>query len=171
MELKKKMDSMKKSSVEPLDYSKVENWIINANADLNTDFDLIYFCGTTVAVTDQETGAALMNDEARATGYRNYMKVGSQLSDNARIFCPLQRQMTLKYLFSRCTTHHELMEEIAQKEPYIDLEAALDYYFEHYNKGAKDHLSLPVTHRAALLYKFVLFVISYLPIKKTILKI
>ena len=137
MELKKKMDSMKKSSVEPLDYSKVENWIINANADLNTDFDLIYFCGTTVAVTDQETGAALMNDEARATGYRNYMKVGSQLSDNARIFCPLQRQMTLKYLFSRCTTHHELMEEIAQKEPYIDLEAALDYYFEHYNKGAK----------------------------------
>ena len=132
------MELFKKSSVKPLDYSRVENWVINANADLNTDYDLIFFCGTSVQIPEQENGVALMTEEARATGYTNYMAVGSQLSDNARVFCPMQRQLALGYLFDCNVTQHDAMfKEIGTKEPYIDLEAALDYYFEHYNKGAK----------------------------------
>lgn len=121
----------------PLDYSRVENWVINANADLNTDYDLIFFCGTSVQDAEQENGVALMTDEARAMGYTNYVIVGSALSENARVFCPIQRQMALKYLFDNFNTHEAIFEQIGTKEPYVDLEAALDYYFEHYNKGAK----------------------------------
>ena len=131
------MELPKKSSVKPLDYSRVENWVINANADLNTDFDLIFFCGTSVTASGQENGVALMTDEARAIGYANYMAVGSQFSDNARVFCPLQRQMSLNYLLGCCISHDNIFTEVGTKEPYIDLEAALDYYFEHYNIGAK----------------------------------
>ena len=131
------MELMEKSSAKPLDYSRVENWVINANANLNTDFDLIFLCGTSVVVPEQENGVTLMTDEARAMGYINYMTVGSQLSDNARVFCPLQRQMSLSYLLDCCKTHEDIFSEVGTKEPYVDLEAALDYYFEHYNKGAK----------------------------------
>ena len=131
------MEFVEKSNVKPLDYSRVENWVINANADLNTDFDLIFLCGTSVVLPQQENGVAFMTDEARSMGYTNYMLVGSSLSDNARVFCPLQRQMALKYLFGCCKTHNDVFREVGAKEPYIDLEAALDYYFEHYNKGAK----------------------------------
>ena len=131
------MELMEKSSAKPLDYSRVENWVINANANLNTDFDLIFLCGTSVVVPEQENGVTLMTDEARAMGYINYMTVGSQLSDDARVFCPLQRQMSLSYLLDCCKTHEDIFSEVGTKEPYVDLEAALDYYFEHYNKGAK----------------------------------
>ena len=131
------MELMEKSSVKPLDYSRVENWVINANADLNTDFDLIFFCGTSVMVPGQGNGVALMTDEARAMGYTNYLIVGSPLSDNARVFCPMQRQMSLKYALDSYKTHDAMFSDVGTKEPYIDLEAALDYYFEHYNKEAK----------------------------------
>ena len=131
------MELPKKSSVKPLDYSRVENWVINANADLNTDFDLIFLCGTSVMIPEQENGVALMTEEARAMGYTNYMMMGSQLSDNARVFCPIQRQMSLKYALDKFKTHDAMFAEVGTKEPYVDLEAALDYYFEHYNKGAK----------------------------------
>ena len=131
------MELPKKSSVKPLDYSRVENWVINANADLNTDFDLIFFCGTSVMVAEQENGVTLMTEEARAMGYTNYMVVGSPLSDNARVFCPMQRQMSLKYALDTFKTHDDMFADVGSKEPYVDLEAALDYYFEHYNKGAK----------------------------------
>ena len=131
------MELKKKSSVKPLDYSRVENWVINANADLNTDFDLIFFCGTSVMVSQQENGVALMTEEARAMGYTNYMLMGSALSDHARVFCPMQRQMSLKYALDKFKTHDDMFAEVGTKEPYIDLEAALDYYFEHYNKEAK----------------------------------
>ena len=129
-------DSDDYCSAEPLDYSKVENWIINDNADLNTDYDLIYFCGSVVTSSDQENGVVLMDDEGRAAGYENYMSEGSQLSENARVFCPLQRQLTFDCLLG-CKTHDDLLKEVGSKEPYIDIEAALDYYFEHYNKGAE----------------------------------
>ena len=130
------MELKEKSSVKPLDYSRVENWVINANADLNTDYDLIFLCGTSVTVPEQDNGVALMTEEARAMGYGNYMVVGSQLSDGARVFCPLQRQIALKYALECFKTHNEIFEAVGTREPYIDLEAALDYYFEHYNKGA-----------------------------------
>ena len=55
------MELKEKSSVKPLDYSRVENWVINANADLNTDFDLIFFCGTSVVVPEQENGVAIIH--------------------------------------------------------------------------------------------------------------
>ena len=126
-----------KSNVQPLDYSKVENWVINANADLNTDYDLIFFCGTSVWKPEEENGVALMTDEARAMGYANYMSVGSQLSHGARVFCPMQRQISLEYALKMIKTHNDMFGFVGTQEPYVDLEAALDYYFEHYNKGAK----------------------------------
>ena len=131
------MELKEKSSVKPLDYSRVENWVINANADLNTDFDLIFFCCTSVVVPEQENGVAIMTEEARAIGYENYVLVGSQLSDNARVFCPMQRQMSLKYALEAYKSHDAMFADVGTKEPYVDLEAALDYYFEHYNQGAK----------------------------------
>ena len=127
-----------KSKVQPLDYSKVENWVINANADLNTDFDLIFFCGTSIINTDRDNGVGCMvTDESRAMGYGNYLVVGKQLSDNARVFCPMQRQMSMKYALDAYKTHDAMFADLGTKEPYIDLEAALDYYFEHYNRDAK----------------------------------
>ena len=131
------MELMKKSNAKPLDYSRAENWIINDNADLNTDYDLIFLCTTSVEIPDRENGVALMTDEAKVTACANYMSTGSQLSDNARVFCPLQRQMALNYILDRCKSHDEIFKEVGTKEPYIDVEAALDHYFEHYNIGAK----------------------------------
>ena len=95
MESTKEIKLPEKSKVQPLDYSKVENWVINANADLNTDYDLIFFCGTSIVNATEENGVGRMTDAARAMGYNNYMAIGSQLSDNARVFCPLQRQQHL----------------------------------------------------------------------------
>ena len=141
------MELPKKCSVRPLDYSRVENWVINANADLNTDFDLIFFCGTSVVLPGQENGVALMTEEARAMGYSNYMLMGSPLSDNARVFCPMQRQMSLKYALDSYKTHNAMFADVGTKEPYVDLEAALDYYFEHYNKAPKGLSFWPGTHR------------------------
>ena len=137
MELTKEIKLPEKSKVQPLDYSKVENWVINANADLNTDYDLIFFCGTSMINATEENGVGRMTDAARAMGYTNYMVIGSQLSDNARVFCPLQRQMSLKYALDTYKKHNDMFVDVGTKEPYIDLEAALDYYFEHYNRDAK----------------------------------
>lgn len=127
---------MQENKIIPLDYSKVENWVINSNADLNKSFDLIFFCGTSVLEASQDNGVGNATEEMRKNGYTNYIICGSQLSENARIFCPVQRQMALKYALEY-KSHANLLEDIISKEPYVDLKAALDYYFEHYNKGAE----------------------------------
>lgn len=125
-----------KEGVVPLDYSRVENWVINANADLNTDFDLIFFCGTSVFQQTEENGVGSDPESFRNLGYQNFLICGSQLIENARVFCPVQRQLALEYAL-KYQSHNGLLIDIATKEPYIDLMAALDYYFENYNKGAK----------------------------------
>jgi len=125
-----------KENVKPLDYSKVNNWLINNNFDYLKKYDLIYFFGTSVNTPKTEDGVGLDWDMMRNLGYMNYMKMGSQLSEDARVFCPIQRQMALEHAL-KYESHKTLLEEIVTKEPYVDLAAALDYYFEHYNKDAK----------------------------------
>lgn len=125
-----------KPDVEPLDYSKVNNWLINANADTNKPYDLIFFCGTSIFKSDTDDGVGHADSFMRELGYQNYLICGSQLSENARVFCPIQRQMALDYALG-AQSHKDLMIDIATKEPYVDLEAALDYYFENYNPGAE----------------------------------
>lgn len=122
--------------VVPLDYSKVENWLINDNADTSRPYDLIFFVGTAVLQPTQATGIAAMDEASRVLGLSNFMMCGSELAENARVFCPMQRQVALSYAL-KYTSHEAILADIANKEPYADLKAALDYYFEHYNKDGK----------------------------------
>jgi len=118
----------------PLDYSKVENWIINENGKIDKKYDLIFFCGTSILDPALENGVGNNFEQMRKLGYTNYKMCGEQLSEDARVFCPVQRQVSLKYALSKYDNHEEILKDIATKEPYVDLAAALDYYFEHYNK-------------------------------------
>lgn len=124
------------AGITPLDYGKVENWIINDNVDTSRPYDLIFFVGTSVLEPTQDNGVAMPDEEARARGFMNYRLCGSELAENARVFCPMQRQLALSYALNY-TSHDTIIEDIASKEPFADLTAALDYYFEHYNQGGK----------------------------------
>lgn len=123
--------------VKPLDYSKVENWLINVNADTSKPYDLIFFCGTSILEATEGHGVGLNPEMMRKLGFMNYTTCGSQLSEQARVFVPIQRQIALKYALKNFSSYTGLFKDIATKEPYVDLAAALDYYFEHYNKDGK----------------------------------
>lgn len=116
-----------------LDYANIKNWIINDKAVQGKSYDLIFFIGTSVIDQTQDNGVSAPSEDMRQSGYFNYIACGSELAENARVFCPLQHQIALKPIM-QYNSHDRLIDEIAEKEPYQDLKAALDYYFSHYNK-------------------------------------
>jgi len=135
----------KSNPIEPTDYSMSENWMVQDYSE-ERPYDLIFFYGTAVLKPTQENGIADICDSMRTGGMVNYMTVGEQLSFTksskgneykANVFIPLYRQVSLSYALENCSKHEEYPAYMAKNEPLVDLKAAMDYYFENFNKDAK----------------------------------
>lgn len=126
------------------DYSNDSNWALKKITN-RAKYDLVFFVGTSVNDPTQENGVGAISETMKATGLSNFVGTGAQLSlvksdaGNtyvANTFVPLYRQMALFYALDNCTMHNDLINEIRNKEPGVDLKAFLDYYFSNYNKNA-----------------------------------
>lgn len=122
--------------MQALDYSKKENWLVNEADENGRDYDVIFFCGTSILSPDLPNGVGTNFDQFKKIGTINYGTVAMALNDKARMFCPVQRQIALNYAL-QFTDHETIFKQIRTKEPFVDVSAALDYYFEHYNKNGE----------------------------------
>lgn len=128
-----------------IDYSNESNWALKKTVT-NSKYDLFFFFGTSVNYPTQDNGVGDVSESMKASGLENYATVGSQLSFvksnagnvyKANIYVPMYRQMALFYALDNYSLHNDIINEIRNKEPGVDLKASLDYYFENYNKNAE----------------------------------
>lgn len=125
-------------------YADESNWAFKTTSN-KSDYDLIFFFGTSVMEPTQDNGVGDISESMKQSGLENYNTVGSQLSfvksnagnvHKANVYIPMYRQMALNYALKNYNKHNNIIDDIRSKEPAIDLKASLDYYFTNYNKNA-----------------------------------
>ena len=118
------------------DYSKEANWL--QMPKISKDVDAFYIYGTSYIDDSFKEGAPnyapLDNQEMRQRAMGEYMTNSSVFEESCNVFMPWYRQVGLKY-GGEVTKKYGSIEAAFDGEPYIDIKAALDYYFEKCNNG------------------------------------
>lgn len=116
----------------PTDYSKGENWMVkHDNGDKKVD---VFFLYPTSSNTDYKDTINPIEPVMKSLAYVAYDRGPSCFQEYANIFAPYYRQITAARL-AKCPNGEDFSNTIYNSEVRTDAYAALDYYFEHYNKG------------------------------------
>ena len=121
-------------SVSPSDYSNAANWLAMPTAQ-SCSADVIYFYPTVYTRTspDVEPVISDINNKGMRTGAADiFKKQATAFETAADIFAPYYRQADGVYALALSTDEKDALLSGA---PLADAEAALDYYFDHYNNG------------------------------------
>jgi hypothetical protein len=122
--------------IKPTDYSNEANWL--QIPKITKDVDAFYIYGTSYIDDSFKEGAPnyapLDNQEMRQRAMGEYMTNSSVFKESCNVFMPWYRQVGLKY-GGEVTKKYGSIEAGFDGEPYIDIKAALDYYFEKCNNG------------------------------------
>jgi len=116
----------------PTDYSKGENWMVKQdNGDKKVDVFYLYptSCPSTCTEIINPIDSAM-----KSLAYVNYDRGPSCFQEYANIYAPYYRQLSLKGI-AACKNGEEFSNAVYNNVVRTDAYAALDYYFEHYNKG------------------------------------
>ncbi|MEG2298692.1 MAG: DUF3089 domain-containing protein, partial [Anaerovoracaceae bacterium] len=114
------------------DYSDADNWVNLPTKD-KYDVDVIFFYPTMYSKEKSGEDIADIDDkEMRAGAKMCYDNQASVFSKTANIYAPIYRQTDAGTVNGLSLENQDkLLGLVAQADPY----SALDYYFEHYNKG------------------------------------
>ena len=123
-------------TVKATDYSLKSNWL--QMPEITKDVDAFYIYGTSYIDDSFKEGAPnyapLDNEEMIQRAKGEYMTNSSVFEESCNVFMPWYRQVGLKY-GGEVTKKYGSIEAAFDGEPYIDIKAALDYYFEKCNNG------------------------------------
>ena len=121
-------------AIVPSDYSRAENWIA-LPAERSCSADVIYLYPTVYYRTSPDVQPVIcpIDDKVmRAGAAAVFKKQATAFETAADIFAPYYRQSDGTYALA---LSNEDKDALLSKEPLSDAEAALDYYFAHYNNG------------------------------------
>ena len=123
-------------TVKATDYSQKSNWL--QLPEITKDVDAFYIYGTSYIDDSFKEGAPnyapIDNQEMRQRAMGEYMTNSSVFKESCNVFMPWYRQVGLKY-GGEVTKKYGSIEAAFDAEPYADIKAALDYYFEKCNNG------------------------------------
>jgi len=130
-----KVDSsvISEPSIETLDYSNDENWVdIQKDGDKAVD---VFFIYPTVAMTTENEDGFASIEEMRDMAYVIRLCQTSAYEDACNVYMPFYRQ-TAMTLADKCNKDNATyLNLINNSKAYLDIVAALDYYFDNYNNG------------------------------------
>ena len=123
-------------AVTPTDYSNEANWL--QMPEITKDVDAFYIYGTSYIDDSNKEGAPnyapLDNEEMRMRATGEYITNASVFEESCNVFMPWYRQVGMKYA-GEVSKKYGSIEAGFDAEPYADIKAALDYYFENCNNG------------------------------------
>ena len=117
----------------PIDYSDKNNWV-HLPEDADKDVD-VFFVYPTVYINPAPGAPAIVpveDEMLRANVRAHFNEAPQAFVDLANLYEPYYRQSNLAALVGRGP---EGVFEFQHREQRTDVDAALDYYFEHYNEG------------------------------------
>ena len=116
------------------DYSNAENWY--RIPEITKDVDTIYIYPTVYANAEENAPAyAPLGDPMMLDGVENMYQIqASVYEDSTNLFIPYYRQANLTIEVQTYLEKGDI-QSCLENLPEIDMNAALDYYFEHYNQG------------------------------------
>jgi len=118
---------------EPLDYSKEENWV-DIQKDGTKQVDVFFIYPTVANETANKDGFASI-DEMKDMAAVIRMAQTSVYEDSCNVYMPYYRQLAMTVADSCNKDNAKFLKLQYEGKAYSDIEAALDYYFENYNKG------------------------------------
>ena len=121
-------------TVKPTDYSKSTSWLARPS-QRQYAADVIYFYPTAYIRTKPETEPLICdidNASMKAAAIDIYKKQALVFETAADIYAPFYRQIDGKYALA---LSEDKKDALLAGVPLADAEAALDYYFDHYNDG------------------------------------
>ena len=129
-------DDSSKSEIKITDYSDKDNWLKFPR--ITKDVDAIYIYSTSYIESsfeeDAPNFAPLHNIEMMLRAMGEYETNASVFEETCNVFVPLYRQVGMKYA-GEVSKKYGSIEAAFDAEPYTDIKAALDYFFEHCNNG------------------------------------
>lgn len=125
---------MKPLAGTPLDYAQRENWMIRGdNGSIDHDVDVFFLYPTSVSAT-VKTDVCESIDDMRKNAHISYLQAADTLSSFTNMYAPYYRQVSFAGVLKNPTAD-ALLETVYNNVTRTDVYAALDYYFEHCNKG------------------------------------
>lgn len=119
-----------------LDYSKKENWC--KIPEITKEVDTFYIYATEYILGSLKEGspefASLDNEEMLQGAELEYLGHATTYEASTNVFMPYYRQCGMLIMKKAWEETGDIDAAISGM-PYGDIEAALDYYFEHYNGG------------------------------------
>lgn len=119
-----------------LDYSKKENWC--KIPEITKEVDTFYIYATEYILGSLKEGspefASLDNEEMLQGAELEYLGHATTYEASTNVFMPYYRQCGMLIMKKAWEKTGDIDTAISGM-PYGDIEAALDYYFEHYNGG------------------------------------
>ena len=123
-------------TVKATDYSKESNWL--QLPEITKDVDAFYIYGTSYINDSNKEGAPnyapIDNKEMIQRAKGEYVTNTSVFEESCNVFVPWYRQVGMKY-GGEVTKKYGSIEAAFDAEPYTDIKAALDYFFEKCNNG------------------------------------
>jgi len=127
------LTSCASQKTDALDYSKEESWVdIQKTGAKPVD---VFFIYPTVAMrTANEDGFASISEMEDIAGVLRIWQA-AVYEDSCNVYMPYYRQASMALADACNKDNAAYLELLYNSKAYSDIEAALDYYFEKYNKG------------------------------------
>lgn len=113
------------------DYSSNKNWMLLPEDPSKFNVDLIWLNPTTF-VSDSLWNMPLNNEAAKAGALVDFQNMAGIFNESCNIYAPYYRQACLSILSADSSDYSAAL-HLAN----TDANAALNYYFDHYNNGRK----------------------------------
>lgn len=119
--------------IETLDYSNDDNWVdIQKNGD--KDVDVFYIYPTVAMQTANEDGFASIS-EMEDMAHVIRLAQTSVYEEACNVYMPYYRQFAMSVADSCNKDNATFLKIMDNSKAYLDIAAALDYYFDNYNNG------------------------------------
>jgi len=119
--------------IETLDYSNDDNWV-DIQKDGTKDVDIFYIYPTVAMQTENEDGFASISEMANMAQVIRLAQT-SVYEDSCNVYMPYYRQIAMTVIDNCNKDNATFLKLLDNSKAYLDIAAALDYYFENYNNG------------------------------------
>jgi len=120
----------------PIDYSQKSCWY--QIPEITKDIDTFFVYPTEYLATNEtDPDYATLDNAEMLDGVKNvdHRFLASVYEDSTNVFIPYYRQASLRVQIDSWKKTGDIRNALKNDSPYIDINAALDYYFENYNNG------------------------------------
>jgi len=116
-----------------LDYSKEENWVDIQKCGTKP-VDVFFIYPTVVDQTENKDGFASISEMKDMASVIRLCQT-SVYEESCNVYMPFYRQASMALAYSCDKDNAAYLDLLYNSKAYLDIEAALDYYFDNYNNG------------------------------------